>query len=90
MAVVFDDLATGCHRSQRDNGLIDLGHSFILAGGSSRKQRQRLVAQRLDRPERLAPGKSQRRLEGVGLGRLDEQAEGTPVRRQRSSTETNG
>ena len=72
MAVVLDDLAAGGHRPQRHRRLVDLRHRRGLAGRGGREQRQRLVAQRLDRPQRLAAGKAERRPEGVGLGEPDQ------------------
>ena len=45
---------------QRDRRLVDLRHGSRLALVGGREQRQRLVAQRLDRPQRLAPGEPQR------------------------------
>ena len=76
MAVVLDDFAASRHRPQRHRRLIDFRHGLGLARRRGGEERQRLVAQRLDRPERLAPDESQRRLEGVGLGDLHERGGG--------------
>ena len=70
MAIVLDHLAAGRHRPQRHRGLVNLRHDLGFARRGGGEQRQRLVAQRLDRPERLAPRQPQRRPEGVGLGEL--------------------
>jgi hypothetical protein len=71
MAVILDHLAARRHWAERNNGFMNLGHKRILAGGSGCEQRERLVAQCLDRPQRFAPGKFQGGLEGIGLRKLD-------------------
>ena len=71
MAIVLHHLAAGRHRPQRHGRFVDLRNRFVLARGGGREERKRLVAQRLDRPERFAPRQAQRRPEGVGLGELD-------------------
>lgn len=54
-AIVGDDLAAFRHRIQWHGGLIELRHRHCLAGGRRCKQRQRLVAESFDMPERLPP-----------------------------------
>jgi hypothetical protein len=60
MAIVLDDFAAGRHRSQRDDRLMDFRHGFALAGRGRGEERQRLVAQRLDRPKGVATGEWER------------------------------
>jgi hypothetical protein len=72
MAVILDHLAASRHRPEGDDRLIDFGHGLVVARRGRREQRQRLISQRLDRPERFAPGEPHRRPEGVGLGELDQ------------------
>ena len=72
MAVVGDDLAAGGHRAERDGRLLGLGHDPRLAGRGGREERQGLVGQPPDGPERLAPGEAEGGAEGIGLGELDE------------------
>jgi hypothetical protein len=64
----LDDLTAGRHRTERDRRLVDFRHSLRFAGRRGGEERKRFIAQRLDRPERLAPGEFQRRVEAVGLG----------------------
>ena len=78
-------LAPGRHRLERHLGFLDLHQRLVIARCDSREEgEQQFVAQRLDRPERLASGQAQGRLV-VGFGEL--QATQTPARRHRSSTE---
>lgn len=72
MAVVLDHLPASGHRLQRDRLLSDLRHDRRLARRCGREEGERFVAERLDRPERFAPGDPQRWPERVGLGQLDE------------------
>ena len=72
MAIVLDHLAAGGHRPERDGGLIDLRQRFGLARRGGGEQRQRLVAQRLDRPERLAARQAERWPERIGFGETDQ------------------
>lgn len=76
MTIVLDPLAAGRHRPERDGGLVDLGDRFIVASGGGREERQRLVLQRLDRPEGFAASQRERRPEGVGFGELNERRGG--------------
>ena len=50
MAIILDHFATGSHWSQRDDRLKDFGHGLALADRGRGEERQRFVAQRLDRP----------------------------------------
>ena len=70
MAVILHDLTPGRHRLERHLGFLDLGNRLVLARCGSREERQRFVAQRLDRPERFAPSQAQGRPESVGFGEL--------------------
>jgi hypothetical protein len=58
MAIVLHHLTPGRHRLERHLRFVDLG--------------SRLVAERLDRPERFASSQAQGRAEGVGFGELYE------------------
>jgi hypothetical protein len=53
MPVVLDDFAAGRHRPDGDVGFVELGHRPGLAFGGGRPKFERLVAQRLDGPQRL-------------------------------------
>ena len=70
MAVVLHHLTPGRHRLERHVGFLDLGSRLVIARCGSREERQRFVAQCLDRPERFAPSQAQGRSEGVGFGEL--------------------
>ncbi len=52
MAMVLDHLAAARHRPQRHDRLLDFRHDLYIAGRGRGEERQRFVAQRLDRPER--------------------------------------
>ena len=72
MAVILHDLTARGHRAERDDGFVNLGHRLVLASGGGCEEREGLVAQRLDRPKRFAPDKTQCGSESVGLGKLNE------------------
>ena len=71
MVVILHHLPAGGHRLQCDGRLVDLQHGRLLARRGGGEEGKRVVAERLDRPERLAPGKLERGPEGVRLGQLD-------------------
>jgi hypothetical protein len=68
--IVLDDFAARHHRLQRHCRLADfLARSgFPLRGGS--KQFKRLIPQRLERSQRLAPRPPERLIHRVGFGQL--------------------
>ena len=72
MAIVLDHFAPRLHRAQLDGRLVDLQYSPRLARSRGGEQRQRLVAQRLDRPHRITPRKTEGRTKGVGVGKVNE------------------
>ena len=53
---------------------MKFGHGLGFSGRGRRKQRKGLIAQALDRPQRLAPGELKRGLQSVGLGDLHERS----------------
>lgn len=54
IAIILDDLPTLLHRVEPHRRLDDFVDEPILAGISRGKQGKLLVAQRLDRPQRIA------------------------------------
>jgi hypothetical protein len=72
MAVILYDLTARGHRAKRDYGFFNLRHRPVLASCCRCEQREGFVTERLDRPKRFAPDKTQCRSESVGLGKLNE------------------
>lgn len=72
MTIVLDDFTAGCHRCEFDIRLLQFRDRLLLTFGGSRKQRQRFVAQPLDRPKCLAPRQIQAGSKRIRLGELDQ------------------
>src|SRR3546814_17160067 len=74
MAIILDDLPPLLHRLEPHGLLDDFMDQSVLAGVRRREQGKLLVAQRLDRPERIAAHKAPRHTETVAPGPADERA----------------
>src|SRR3546814_5345035 len=74
MAISLADLPPLLHRLEPHGLLDDFMDKSVLAGVRRREQGKLLVAQRLDRPERIAARKAHRHTESVGLGQPVERA----------------
>src|ERR1700684_4606586 len=72
MAVILYLFTTRGHRAERDFGFFNLSRRPLLTSCGRREEREGFVPQRLDRPKRFAPDKTQCGPESVGLGELDE------------------
>ncbi|MNL63437.1 hypothetical protein D3C87_1875750 [compost metagenome] len=71
MAVIFDDVVPVRHLPKGDLRLLLLSNCRHLALSRGGKQRQWLITQRLDGPERVAPLEFERWQKGIGLCQLD-------------------
>ena len=75
MAVVLHDLAADGHWPQHNRRLLLLGDRHRRSRCSRREERKRLVAQGLDRPQRLSTSESERGAKGVSLGELGQRGD---------------
>src|SRR3546814_2016334 len=71
MAIILDDLPPLLHRLEPHGLLDDFMDKSVLAGVRRREQGKLLVAQRLDRPERIAARKAHRHTEDRKSTRLN-------------------
>ncbi len=76
MGVVLHHLLTGGHGQQGRVRLFHLGHQLSRLRRGRRKQRQGIVAERLDRPQGVAAGQAKSLQEGVGLGQSRQGSDG--------------
>jgi hypothetical protein len=74
MAVIFNHFSAGRHRPKRHRGFLKFEYRSGFAGWCGRKERQRLIPQTLDRPQRLASSEVERGLHSVSLGDLNERS----------------